>query len=81
MNKTRATYLDTVVGQAIAVGMLAGGAVMGVVGVALGAGLQSVGVLPTLSEAQMNLFVLEVAAVGALAGAILNGRRVRRKID
>ncbi|MEO1039186.1 MAG: hypothetical protein AAFX09_06540 [Pseudomonadota bacterium] len=81
MSQASATYLDTVVGQAIAVGLLAGGAVMGLVGLGLGAALQATGALPALTETQMNLFVLEVAAVGALAGALMNGRRVRRTID
>ena len=46
MKKTDATYLDTVVGRAVALGMLVGGGLIGLLGVAL----QSFGAAPALSE-------------------------------
>ena len=76
MKKTDATYLDTVVGRAVALGMLVGGGVMGL----LGAGLQSFGAAPAFSEDAVNPLVLNLAALGALAGALANGSRARGKV-
>lgn len=77
MKKTDATYLDTVVGRAVALGMLVGGGLTGLLGVVL----QSFGAAPALSEdAAVNPLVLNLAALGALAGALINGARARGKV-
>ncbi|WP_146190582.1 hypothetical protein [Marinicauda salina] len=81
MNRARTTTIDAALGRAVLTGVARGGAVMAAAGVAIGMGLQAAGVLPQLSAAQMALFTVEVAAVGALFEAARLGRRARKGLD
>jgi len=78
MKKTDATYLDTVVGRAVALGMIIGAVVFAV----LAAGLERFDLAPAAPGAdEVSAFVVQLAALGALVGGFANGYRARRSLD
>lgn len=66
-------HTDTIMGRAIGAGLFRGAVIGSGAGLALGFGLQAMGILDSLTTMQMALFVGEVGLAGAVIGALWKG--------